>query len=437
MEARAAAVGNGLLSEPMADRLPAARAARLLYLSYDGMTDPLGRSQVLPYLARLAALGHRIRLVSLEKPELLRTGGAAVERICGDAGIGWHPLPYRDRPPILSGWFNVSALRRKAEELLRQEPAGLVHCRSDLAGLAGLELKRRHRLPLLYDMRALWPDERAEGGAWDQSKPLYRALFRHFKAKQRELIAGADAIVTLAEEGRRVLLDMGARAPVTVIPCCADFAHFTIGDAETRRAKRSELGVADDQPLLIHLGSVGCNAMLDEMLDFLAVYRQRYPQAQMLFLAPGGAPAILAAGRDRDLNGALHVRSASREQVPGWLAAADLGLFFVRPVFSKKAASPTKLGEMFATGLPVVTNGGIGDVSAIVAEVGGGVVVDGFEPGAYAAAIAALDQLEADQREIRERARRWFDVEGGVAQYDGIYRRTAASADQAAGAARE
>ena len=37
---------------------------RALYISYDGMTDPLGRSQVLPYLEGLAKRGHEITLVS-------------------------------------------------------------------------------------------------------------------------------------------------------------------------------------------------------------------------------------------------------------------------------------------------------------------------------------------------------------------------------------
>ncbi len=38
-----------------------------VFLSYDGMTDPLGQSQVLPYLEGLAASGHRIHIVSAEK----------------------------------------------------------------------------------------------------------------------------------------------------------------------------------------------------------------------------------------------------------------------------------------------------------------------------------------------------------------------------------
>src|SRR4051794_20204501 len=41
----------------------------VLYITYDGLTDPLGRSQVLPYLTGLAERGHRITVLSCEKPE--------------------------------------------------------------------------------------------------------------------------------------------------------------------------------------------------------------------------------------------------------------------------------------------------------------------------------------------------------------------------------
>jgi glycosyltransferase involved in cell wall biosynthesis len=405
-------------------------SADVIYISYDGMTDPLGRSQVLPYLTGLAALGHRIRLVSLEKAALIASGLEAVRKICGDAAIEWHPLHYRSRPPIVSAMINVAALRREARRLHRDRPADFTHCRSDLAGMAGLALKRRSGVPMLYDMRAFWPDERAEGGAWDQSKALYRALFRYFKARQQELIANADEIVMLAEEGRQALTEIGPmpQAPVTVIACCADFDHFTLSSAGTRGERRAELGLGAGTPLLIHLGSIGCNVLLGEMLDFLVTYRQRYPAAQMLFLTPQGAEAIFAAARERGLEEAVRVRSAAREEVPHWLAAADLGLFFVRPVFSKKAASPTKLGEMLAVGLPVVTNSGIGDVAAIVRDLRAGVVVPSFDTAAYRDAIEQLARLRINPQQLREGARRWFDVRGGISTYDGIYRRMTAGA---------
>ena len=398
--------------------------ASILYLSYDGMTDPLGRSQVLPYLVGLAARGHRIRLVSLDKPPLLGRHGAVVRALCEKAGIDWHPLPYRSRPRFFAGRRNIAALIRAAMALQRQAPFDLIHCRSDLAGIAGIALQRRFGVKFLYDMRALWPDERAEGGAWDQRKPVYRWLFAYFKRIQRQLVARADAIVILSQNGRAILptLGLSETTAVEVIPCCADFDHFTLPDARDRTERRRELGVGD-APLLIHLGTVGCNVLLGEMLDFLAIYRRRHPGARMLFLTPSGESDIAAAAAARALTDAIDLRAAPREAVPGWIGAADLGLFFVRPVPSKRAASPTKLGEMLACGLPVVTNHGIGDVSEIIAAVGAGEVIERFDSAAYDAAIDRLDSRRPNPTTIRDRARLWFDVAGGIDRYDRVYQR--------------
>ncbi|HXC74444.1 MAG TPA: hypothetical protein VN640_07175, partial [Sphingomicrobium sp.] len=72
--------------------------ARVLYITYDGLTDPLGQSQVLPYLAGLAGLGHRITVLSCEKPQRMAQDGDRIRRQCAAAGIGWTPLAYHKRP---------------------------------------------------------------------------------------------------------------------------------------------------------------------------------------------------------------------------------------------------------------------------------------------------------------------------------------------------
>ena len=50
-----------------------------LYLSYDGMTDPLGQSQVLPYIIGLQQKGIAFTLISFEKIERFKEEGAAIK----------------------------------------------------------------------------------------------------------------------------------------------------------------------------------------------------------------------------------------------------------------------------------------------------------------------------------------------------------------------
>src|SRR3569832_236165 len=50
---------------------------RVLFVSYNGMLDPLGQSQVLPYLRELAKRGVRFTLLSFERAKAYTPEGVA------------------------------------------------------------------------------------------------------------------------------------------------------------------------------------------------------------------------------------------------------------------------------------------------------------------------------------------------------------------------
>jgi len=406
---------------------PDQRDCSVLYLSYDGMTDPLGGSQVLPYLTGLAERGHRIRLISFEKPSRRNLEREAVQVLCNAACIRWYPLPYHKQPPVLSSVYDVTAMQRMGERLHREEPADLVHCRSDIPALVGLAMKRRHRTRFLYDMRAFWPDERIEGGLWNLRNPLYRVIYRYFKQRQADFLREADHIVSLTEAGRNVLLARSDRPPdgppIVVIPCCVDFDTFPIIDDKRRAEARALLGIAPERRVVAYLGSIGTWYMLGEMLDFFRAQLARDPQALFLLVTRDNQDEILAAAAQRGIDpSTLLIRPALRPQVPVFLAAADYGLFFIKPVFSKIASCPTKLGELLALGLPVVTNTGVGDVDRAVGEICAGVLISQFDDEAYRQALDRLATFTANRGSLRDGARRWFDLDQGIQRYDAIYR---------------
>src|SRR5690348_5261388 len=124
----------------------------VLYLSYDGMTDPLGQSQVLPYICGLSKLGYKFTLISCEKPQRFTQNKHIIEQIAAANNIDWHPLPYTKRPPILSTVKDVRNMQQKAVELHKVKPFDLVHCRGHVPSLIGLNLKRKYGVKFLFDM---------------------------------------------------------------------------------------------------------------------------------------------------------------------------------------------------------------------------------------------------------------------------------------------
>jgi glycosyltransferase involved in cell wall biosynthesis len=420
--------------------MTAPTAANILYISYDGLTDPLGRSQILPYLAGLSALGHAITILSCEKPDRLASEGAKVARICADAGLRWEHVPYHKFPPVASTAFDAATITRAALRLDSKRHFDIVHCRSYIAAMSGLALKRKRGTKFLFDMRGFWPEEKVEGGNWPQSNPVFRAVYRYFKRREVEFLANADHVISLTEEGRRELTARpgGALAAdrISVIPCCVDFDHFAQPDGEARRAARRTLGISGEAKVLVYLGSLGGNYMLDELLDFFLAYRERHAGAVFLFVTQDPAQPIRQAADAKGIApGEIVIRGASREEVPAFVAAADIGVAFKQPVFSSKACSPTKLGEMLALGVPVVANSGVGDVVHILEDTSAGIAISAFDPRSYREAVDQVEALRLAPEEMRRRALAWFDVGIGIARYDAVYRRLTAQAGSARGGA--
>src|SRR3954451_1080977 len=166
----------------------------VLYISYDGMLEPLGQSQVLAYLERLAG-GRRIHLISFEKAgDWANVANVdAVRGRIADAGIHWHPLRYHKSPTAPATAFDIAAGTALALAITLRHRIGLIHARSYVAGLIALAVKGATGARFLFDMRGLWADERVDGELWPPGGRLYRAA----KNVERRLLLGADHVVTL------------------------------------------------------------------------------------------------------------------------------------------------------------------------------------------------------------------------------------------------
>ncbi|HXH95497.1 MAG TPA: glycosyltransferase, partial [Thermoanaerobaculia bacterium] len=112
-------------------------------------------------------------------------------------------------------------------------------------------------------------------------------------------------------------------------------------------------------------------------------------------------------------------------EIPRYLRAADVALSLILTSFARRSASPTKMAEYFAAGLPVIVTPGVGDVDAHVAECQGGVVLRGFDDAAYDEALDAIEELRRDPglaARCQAQARLRYDLgEVGGKRYRRLY----------------
>jgi hypothetical protein len=113
------------------------------------MTDPLGQSQVIPYLAGLTKYGYRFTILSCDKPDKYAAQQADVRALLAAYPINWVSLPYHKNPPVLSSVFDYWQLRKKAAELHQQDPFVMVHTRVGIPTLVALSLKKKFGIKFL------------------------------------------------------------------------------------------------------------------------------------------------------------------------------------------------------------------------------------------------------------------------------------------------
>ncbi|MBS1625077.1 MAG: glycosyltransferase [Bacteroidetes bacterium] len=403
---------------------------KVLYISYDGMTDPLGRSQVIPYLIGLSATGIRFTLMSFEKPERYEKGKEAISSLLEYHHIKWIPQTYTKRPPILSTLWDVWQMRRAAEREYESKAYDIVHCRSYISALVGLWLKKRYGVKMIFDMRGFWADERIDGGIWPRDRQPYKAIYSFFKKKEKEYLLTADQIISLTDNAQQEMQSWQLCAsplPVTVIPCCTDLSKFDPDkiDHPQRTKLKAQLDIGDQDIIISYLGSLGTWYMLDEMLDFFAVALKTHPHLRFLFIT-ADAPGIVydRASRKNIPKEKIIVAESPYDQVATYLSLSQIAVFFIKPAYSKKASSPTKQGELMAMGIPMICNKGVGDVDHIIEDTQAGIALEAFTPAAYAYAAAQIDRLlTMDRTHIQQGGYHYYALSEGVKKYKGVYDR--------------
>jgi len=396
----------------------------VLYLTHDGITDHIGRSQIAPYLLGLAGQGFRIHVLSAEKPgrEVL---SAQYRAIFQAAGISWTTVRYSNRFSFLSFIAELYCLYRAASEIMKNERIHILHCRCFLATIVGKKLIKKFSGKLLFDFRDFWPDSRLD-------TRRFKLPYRYIKSLEPELVRGADKIVCLTARARSLLIDWylttepRPQARFQVIPCCADFAHFDPSRvaAQDREQARRQAGLEPGRFVLLYLGSLGPDYLLTEMLTLFRQLLRLRPDAFFLFVSNNGRDLVEAGCREQGIAvERIRFVSADRSEVPAYLALADLSVVFIRPSLSKAGCSPTKLAELFACNVPVIANTQVGDLDQIIdLERNGSAVVADFREETLLAALEAVLARKAEPRlDIRAQSRE-FSLEEGVRRYAEVYR---------------
>jgi glycosyltransferase involved in cell wall biosynthesis len=163
---------------------------------------------------------------------------------------------------------------------------------------------------------------------------------------------------------------------------------------------------ANDGLHLVYSGSVGGRYILDRVGGFVAVASQKADRVCLTVLTRAERDLVSGMLTGGGLPESMwSMESVPYRSMPNRLARAQAGLFFLARGISEHGCSPTKVGEYWAMGLPVITTPNVSDTDEIIERERVGVIVHGHSNADYERAVDELLVLLKDP-DLGRRCRR-------------------------------
>lgn len=243
-----------------------------------------------------------------------------------------------------------------------------------------LALRIAGESPVLFDAHEYAPDEFGDRALWRALYgPYTDTLCRKYIARAARAVTVSDGLARLYSE--RYGISMG---------CITNAAVF-----HERPPKPSVPG----RVRLVHHGAAIRSRRIEDMISMMALLDKRFTLD--LILTPGSRGYIdeLRQRATRDARIRL-LPPVPMERIVDTCSEYDVGLCFFPPVNrSLEFCLPNKFFEYLQARIAVAT-GPSPEVARIVRQFQCGVIADGFEPAALAAALASLSKESLDAMKV-------------------------------------
>lgn len=314
------------------------------------------------------------------------------------------------------------ATQARVAELVRTYRPDVITAHSPiLVGLPALWAGRRARVPVVYEVRALWEDAAIDHGTTRENSARYRLS----RGLETVAMRTADHVTTICE-GLRGEIEARGVPPgrVTVVPNAVDIEQFR-ADATRDMALKERLGLSGRR-VLGFAGSFYGYEGLDVLLEALARVAGAHPDVSLLLLGGGPQEAQL-----REQAASLGI--TDRVVFTGRIPHADVGRYydlidvFVYPRKSMRLTelvTPLKPLEAMARGRIVLASN-VGGHRELIRDNDTGYLFAADSPQALSAAITSVLAAPGDWARVAGNGRRFVEAErtwaASVARYQGVY----------------
>ena len=330
-----------------------------IYLTHDGVLDHIGQSQIFPYL-KIYSRQTKVFLISFEKNENIQKA-LKLKNSKECENIHWLILNYHKN--IFLKIIDFLKLLIKVIFVIKKYKLSLIHCRSYFPTLAVYFISFFFKIKYIFDIRDFWADEGIE-------IKKYKFIYRFVKKIEGRLINKSAHIVCLTNTAKNYIfskynVDL---SKITVIPCGTDFDLFN----RKKLNKSTLLKIFRDlrlknKKVLLYYGSLGENYLVNKMVKLFKYLKSDNKDWIFMFLINNAHSQLENILKKNNLQKRdFRILKSSRIDLPNYLFFADISVFFYRSGMRSIGCSPTKLADLFAMNIPIVTSSNLGDMKYII-----------------------------------------------------------------------
>ncbi len=353
---------------------------------------------------RLASYDHEVHMVTSLRESAVGQKGW---RTTDEAGIHvhWFPVPYSNKMSFGARIKAFLSFAWAASIKAASIKADVVFATSTPLTIAipAFYASRRQKIPMVFEVRDLWPDGPIAIGAIRNPLLIYLA-----RRLERFAYFSSARIVALAPGMKEKVVSTGySPEKVKVIPNGCDLELFSVGDAVGKELRLKHDWLRD-RPLVVYAGAIGKVNGVDYLVRLAEQTKRIEPRVCFVVVGDGSEYSeVRKKAGERGVLGEnfFLLGQVPKTDVPAWLSAADLAVSLIidREVFWVNAVT-NKFFDALAAGRPIANNHA-GWQSALAVREDVGFILD-----------AADTELAAGQLIRRLRDKTWLMTAGKKAR---------------------
>ena len=387
----------------------------ILYISQDGLLDPLGQSQIYPYIEGLSK-NYFFFICTSENLENSNKINLFKNKI--NKNIDWRFNVIKKKSGKINRIFEILLLYFLAIKILFKKKISIIHCRSYLPMPICVLVKLFTNIKIIFDTRGSWFDERVDGGMLKE-KGIDKLIFKILKRLEVFFFQYSDYLVFLTENSlNKINPKFIKNKKIAIIPCASDFNHFKILDIKEKEAIKSQMSLSN-KFIITYIGSLGSWYQIEKIISFFSQFKNFYKDTFLLILTYSEIEKQMIKF-PKNLSDSYCFLSCSREDIPKIIGISDLTLSFIKNSFSKFFSSPTKVGESFACGVPVLSTANIGDLDSHIKSFNLGYILNdkNFVSNHE---LESLIQKKYNSKLIRQSSHDLYSLDSALSKYNKIY----------------